>query len=99
MVDGFLHLDVQPGAARRLADDVAWLAVVGGGPAAWEAFLRIAALVFDNPGRGFHELEVGVRHGRYRRNEDSLDDRQSNRCLHSVLLCCRRRKYTTTCQL
>ena len=68
MVDGFLHLQVELRPADGLADHVAqrhgWLHW----RPPWDAaarrnFLRIAALVLDEPRRGLDELEMSVQNG------------------------------------
>ena len=70
VVDGFLHLHVQLGAADRLRHGVARLAAVGVGTAAGKSLLRIAAVVLDDPGCGFDELEVRVGDRRNGGDED-----------------------------
>ena len=65
----FLHFDVKRCTANGFADDVAGLAPVGIGAAAWSRLLGIAAIVFDNPRSGRHELEMGIRHDRKHTND------------------------------
>src|SRR5215471_5809358 len=77
MIDRFLNLDVKLLAAHSLRDGVAGLAPIGIRTTAGPGLLRIASIIFDEPGRRFQKLEMcqcglsGKRHNGNEKKETS----------------------------
>src|SRR5215831_19645079 len=81
MIDRFLNLDVKLLATRGLCDHVAGLAPVGICTTARPCLLRIATVIFNEPGRGFQKLEMCQR-GLSRKRDDGNDKKETNRISH-----------------
>ena len=78
MINRFLDLDVQLRAAHCAVHGAGRRSRIRRCAAARSEFLRIAALIFNEPRRRFQELEVAVGHHRRGADEQRRGIRQSN---------------------
>src|SRR5215510_10910429 len=81
MIDRFLKLDVKLLTARSFCHHVAGLAPIGIRTAAGPCLLRIATVIFIEPGRRFQKLEM-CQCGLSRKRDDCNDKNETNRISH-----------------
>src|SRR5690349_25136772 len=81
MIDRFLNLDVKLLTASSFCHHVAGLPPIRIRTAAGPCLLRIATIIFNQPGRRFQKLEMCQR-GLSRQRDDGNDKKETKRISH-----------------